>query len=215
MSKGLKCFVAAALMMVGLTVSQASAQNLLANPGFEDPITFDGPPFIGSWEGFQGGDAPVTAQASNSTDSPRTGAQSLKLVIGGSVNNFAGAFQDVLVSPGQTLTFSGFHRAQGAFLVVNEVRFEWRNSVSNTEVGRTANFSPAPGAAYGPFSISGLVPANADTARIVYAIQSFTGDPAHTGTLYIDDVNASVPEPTSLALLGAGALLAIRRRRAA
>jgi len=57
MSKGLKCFVAAALMMVGLTVSQASAQNLLANPGFESPITFDGPPFIGSWEGF--GRAPM------------------------------------------------------------------------------------------------------------------------------------------------------------
>jgi hypothetical protein len=212
MSKGLKGFVAAALMIVGLAASQASAQNLLANPGFEDPITFDGPPFIGSWEGFNGG---AGSSATNSTASPHSGAQNLDLTISGVANTFAGAFQDVLVTPGQTLTFSGFQRTPGAFNVVNEVRFEWRNSVSNTEVGRTANFSPIPTAAYAPFSINGVVPAGADTARIVYAIQSFTGDPAHTGTVYIDDVNASVPEPTSLALLGAGALLAIRRRRAA
>jgi hypothetical protein len=210
--KSLKCLALTALLALGLMASQASAQNLLANPGFEDPITQDGPPFVGFWEGFSGGGP---AFAANSTASPRTGAQSLELTINGSVNNFAGAFQDVLVSPGQTLTFSGFQRTPSSPLdVVNEIRFEWRNSVSNTEVGRTANFSPAVTSVYAPFSINGVVPAGADSARIVYAIQTFTDNATHTGTVYIDDVSAVVPEPTAVALVGLGALASLRRRRA-
>lgn len=213
--KSLKLLGLAALLALGLATAQVSAQNLLANPGFEDPITFNGAPFVGSWEGFSGsGGTPIVASASNSTASPRTGAMNLDLTIAGQANNFAGVFQDVLVTPGQTLTFSGFHRTPSSPLdVVNELRFEWRNSVANTEVGRTPNFSPIATAAYAPFSMNGLVPAGADTARIVYAIQTFTDGLTHTGTIYVDDVSATVPEPASIALIGAGALATLRRRR--
>jgi hypothetical protein len=214
--KSLKAFALTLCVALALAASRASAQNLLANPGFEDPITMDGPPFVGSWEGFQGGDAPVTAAASNSTDSPRTGAQSLKLLIGGSINNFAGAFQDVPgLIPGQPLTFSGFQRTPSSPLnVVNEIRIEWRNSVSNTEISRTANFSPIPGSVYAPFSINGVVPAGADIGRVVYAIQTFSDGATHTGTVYIDDVSAVVPEPTAMAFVAVGGLTVLRRRRA-
>ena len=40
---------------VAIFADQGSAQNLLVNPGFEDPITSDGPPFVGFWEAFNGG----------------------------------------------------------------------------------------------------------------------------------------------------------------
>ncbi len=49
------CIAVAALICSGLGQS-AMAQNQFGNPGFEDPITFDGPPFIGSWEGFLAAD---------------------------------------------------------------------------------------------------------------------------------------------------------------
>lgn len=208
--KSLQTVALAALVAFAMFASRASAQNLLANPGFEDPITFDGPPFIGSWEGFNGG---AGSSASNSTASPRTGAQNADLSITGVANTFAGVFQDVLVTAGQPLTVGGWQRTPGAFDVVNEVRIEWRNSVSNTEISRTANQSPALTGQYAQFSYTFTAPAGADTARFVYAIQSFGGGAAHVGTVYLDDMFATVPEPASLSLLGAGALLIIRRRR--
>ena len=212
--KSLKSVALAALVGLTLLASRASAQNLLVNPGFEQPITFDGPPFIGSWEGFQGGDAPVTAVTSNSTANPRSGAQHASLVIGGSVNNFAGVFQDVTVAAGQGVTVSGWQMTPSTFDVVNEVRIEWRNSVSNTEISRTANQNPAVTGQYSQFSYTFTAPAGADTARFVYAIQSFGGGASHQGTLYLDDMSLVVPEPTSLAMLGLGGLALVRRRRA-
>jgi hypothetical protein len=47
-----------------------------------------GPPFVGSWEGFNGGGA----TAANTTTLPRTGAQALTLSITSTLNTFAGAF---------------------------------------------------------------------------------------------------------------------------
>ena len=38
-------------------------------------------------------------------------------------------------------------------------RIEWRNSGSNTEISRTPNLTPVPGAAYSPFSLTAAVPA--------------------------------------------------------
>lgn len=213
--KSLKLFGLAALLSLALAGSQALAQNLLVNPGFEQPITMDGPPFVGSWEGFQGGDPPVTASASNSTDSPRTGAQSLKLVIAGSLNNFAGAFQDVAVAPGTQVTYSGWHRTPSSPLdVVTEIRIEWKLANGNNN-GDTGNQLPIATAAYSQFSMIGTAPANTAFARVVYAIQTFSDGRTHTGTVYVDDMSlTAVPEPASLSLIGAGALATLRRRRA-
>ena len=210
-----RIFASTALLVLSLATSLATAQNLLVNPGFEDPITFDGAPFVGSWEGFQGGDAPVTAAASTSTDSPRTGAQSLKLVICGSINNFAGAFQDVAALPGDEFTFSGFHRSPSSPLhVVSEIRIEWKLANGNGN-GATPNQSPVATDAYAPFSINGIAPPNTAFARVVYAIQTFTDGQTHTGTVYVDDASMTlVPEPTSLSMLGIGAAAILRRRRA-
>src|SRR5262245_49532437 len=99
--------VCAAIALVACARTGANAQNLLANPGFEDFITMDGPPFVGSWEAFNGG---AGAFASNSSFSPRSGAQHAILFINNVDNTFAGIFQDVLVSPGQPVEFSIWHK---------------------------------------------------------------------------------------------------------
>ena len=58
------CFCATlAAALAAWMGSQAAAQNLLDNPGFEDPITSNGAPFDDNWEGFNGGAGAVSANA--------------------------------------------------------------------------------------------------------------------------------------------------------
>ena len=201
---------AAATVLAALWAAPASAQ--LANGGFEDPITADGAPFVGFWEGFSG----AGAAAANSTTSPRTGASSLRLSIDNTNETFGGVFQDVPnLTPGTPVIFSGYHRTPSDPLGLGtEVRIEWRNATS--EVARTPNSTPVPTAQYAPFSLTATVPAGANTARVVYAIQSFGPEPTNNGIVFVDDVTfAIVPEPGTAALLGfAGALQMRRRRRA-
>ena len=202
------CFCAIAFLAMITFASPASA-NLLANPGFEDPITSDGPPFVGFWEAFNGGN---TAVAQNSTSSPLSGSQSLELLIDGGTNTFAGVFQDVdgLLS-GQVGTFSGWHKSLGDAGGI-EIRIEWRDSVSDVEITRTPNLVLTPGTEYETFELSDTVPAGADTARVVYAIQSFGAPPNQT--VYVDDTSFLIPEPSSASLLLlAGLFLAAFRRR--
>jgi hypothetical protein len=193
--------------------ASVGAANLVVNAGFEDPVTTDGAPFIGFWEAFNGA---AVSSSGNSTTLPRTGLQSLELSIVNTDSTFAGAFQDVTVIPGLEYTFSGWHASLSSPLDLGtEVRIEWRNSLG--EVARTPNVSPVPTSVYSLFELTAEVPAGADIARMVYAIQTFGGEPSNNGTVYVDDVSfALVPEPSSLILLGAGGLaLALMRRRRA
>jgi hypothetical protein len=202
---------AAALFVTALAASPASAQ-LLTNGGFEQPVTTDGPPFVGSWEAFNGG---AGSQAVNSTAMPRSGAQHLALSINGVDNTFAGVFQDVPnLTPGTLTTLSGYHLTTSNPLDAGaEIRIEWRNSATDTEVSRTPNLVPALTSQYAPFTLSSVVPAGANTARVVYAIQSFGPGATNTGVIYVDDVSF-VPEPSSALLcLGGLGLAAMRRRR--
>jgi hypothetical protein len=200
-----------------LSGTQAVAQNLLANPSFEDPLTNDGPPFVGFWETFQGGGA----ASFRDTVMPRSGEGHLAMVIDNTNNTFAGAFQDVEgLVPGQVMNFSLWHKTLSLPAnLVSEMRFEWRNSVSNTEVSRTnLTPNPVPTDAYTQLSLIAPVPAGADTARVVYAVQSFTNDNLpDSGHVYVDDASLTViPEPATLSLAGgfmALCLAAIRRRR--
>lgn len=190
----------------------ASANAQLANPGFEDDVTYDGPPFIGSWEGFSSG-APNTG-VGNSELGPRSGARHLAMNILGDDNSFTGVFQDVPVVAGSMYTLGGWHAAGTSILDVGvEFRIEWRDAVG--EIGRTPNSTtaPTPGAGYQEFSLTAMAPAGAEFARVVYAIQTFGGDgPTNSGSIWVDDMSF-VPAPGSLALLGLGGLAMARRRR--
>ncbi len=203
-----------AMAVVLMTASQADAQNLLGNPGFEDPVVSAPGPFAGRWEPFSGGGG-----ASSVGDGlmPRTGAGDLHLNITASNNNFAGAFQDVVgLAPGQLVTFGGWHKSSSNPAdYVTEFRIEWRDATS--EVSRTPNLSPVATVDYTPFSRIESVPAGASTARVVYAIQTFSDlGGGNTGDVFLDDMSFTVvPEPATAALAGlAGvALVAMRRRR--
>jgi MYXO-CTERM domain-containing protein len=201
-----------ALATIALAAASfAASAGVLANAGFEEDITGDGPPFVGSWESFSldndqftGGDIAFSSEAM-----ARSGLRSLELGIT-VANSFAGAFQDVdgLVA-GQEWTFAGWHKSLGE-PGGTEIRIEWRDSVSDTEISRTANLTPTVGSDWEQFSLTSIVPDGADTARIVYAIQSFGGPIGQS--VFVDDTSF-VPAPGALALLGLGGLTAARRRR--
>jgi hypothetical protein len=197
--KCLSYFIAAAVAAVSVGASQASA-NLLTDPSFESPITQDGPPFVGSWEGFQGGGA----SAANGSSMPRTGAMEVDLGLT-TINTFAGVFQDVPVTPLSPVTFSGWHKAGTAPLSLGtEIRIEWQDATDAHEVSRTPNLTPVATSDYTQFVLSTSAPANAAFARVVYAIQSFSTAPLGNGKVFIDDFSVTVPEPASVCLLGLG-----------
>jgi hypothetical protein len=69
---------------------------------------------------------------------------------------------------------------------------------------------------YAPFSRTHTVPAGADLARVVYAIQTFGGT-SDTGQVSLDDLSVTaIPEPATMVLAGlagAAAFVALGRRR--
>ena len=201
-----------AAVLAGLFASSSAmgAVNALVDPGFEGTLTFDGPPFVGSWEGFSAGG---TSSSVLSTSNPHSGLQNLQLDMGGTPNVFAGAFQDVDVVSGAMLTYTGWHMGSYAGDHGIEIRIEWRDSVNNVEISRTPNFTPTIGTSYEMFTLQGTAPVGADRARIIYAVQSFGG--AVNGSVSVDDLSVTgIPEPGAALLLGLGGLgFAVRRRR--
>jgi hypothetical protein len=130
---------AVAVVLAAVALTPQAAANFLTNPSFEDPITFAAPPFVG-WEWFRSAVGPV---ASNSGVNPRTGSLHLSLSITNFDNAFVGVFQDVLgVTSGVSYTFSGWHMTSSSpFDATADIRIEWRDSVNNIEISRTANLA--------------------------------------------------------------------------
>ena len=188
--KNLKLHAMAMLLAIAPAATSSSA-NLLVNSGFEDPVTMDGPPFVGFWETFNAGPG---SSANNSSAMPRSGAQHLEMSIVNTDNVFAGAFQDVLgVTPGVSTQFRLWLMTTSSPLDAGvEFRIEWRNSISGTEVSRTPNSTPIPTGVYTPFSLPAVVPVGADTARIVIAIETFGGSATNSGTVFVDDASFTV-----------------------
>lgn len=206
-------FAAVAAVALGTSAMGAHLDNpnQLTDPSFEGALTFDGPPFVGTWEGFNGS---ANASAAFTTNMPRTGAQSTELIIAGDVNSFAGVFQDVNIPAsaiGEMSWFSGWHKLGTASDVGgSEYRIEWRDSAGN-EFFRD-QLTVSPGTEYEEFVIPAVIPAGTSFARIVYAVQSFGA--AQNQQVFVDDVNFNfVPEPASVSLLALGGLAMLRRRR--
>lgn len=212
-------FAVAAVTFQSATASAAHLDNpnRLANAGFEDPIANTSDPFVGRWQPFSldgdevmGGDTSQTG-----TTMPRTGASSLELEIAGVANSFAGVFQDVAFSSsnaGQTAWFSGWNKLLSGTSGGSEIRIEWRDSVADVEISRTGNLTPDLTSDYTEFIQSDTIPVGANTARVVYAIQSFGG--IVDQKVLVDDVNFNfVPEPTTVVLAALAGLAIVGGRR--
>ena len=204
-------FFSAAICAICLSfVSAPASANLIVNAGFEDPVTTDGPPYVGSWEAY----SLSSTSVGNSTGSFRSGSQSLQLDIGNDVDAFAGVFQDIggMVA-GDTAMFSGWHLARGTAGV--EFIIMWR--AGGNEISRTASmYSLTTGSDYEMFSLTSVVPVGADTARLLYGLQSFGG--IVNQKVFLDDVSFvvganEVPEPAALSLFGLAVLVLIGVRR--
>lgn len=211
MMKQLMSGMSAAALGLAVACAAPASANLLTNPGFETAPFVDDGSGVGKWQPFGGTGIGLPTLSTIDSTMPLSGANNAHLQLDNIANQFAGLFQDVSVSAGDNVVFSGWTKDLGLDAGGGEIRIEWRDSVANVEVTRTPNTVPVltPGE-YTQWSLATLVPAGADTARVVYAIQSFGAGPNQNHLL--DDLSF-VPEPASLALLGLGGLMVAGRRR--
>lgn len=210
--KYLKCSLVAVAMLAMITATaQDSVANPLVDPGFESAFVDDGSG-VGKWQPFAGGADNISEQG---LTMPRTGAGHANLDLM-SDGGFAGFFQDVPAIAGAAIDWSVWAKdnlGNGGGSI--EMRIEYRDSVGDTEVSRTPNLVPALASTdYELVTLSDTIPAGADTARVVFAIQSF-GVSAPQSVFVDDALVVTIPEPTSIALMGLGglAIVATRRRK--
>lgn len=203
--------ISTATLGLVLACAAPASANLLSNPGFETTPLVDDGSGVGKWQPFGGSGVALPTLSATDSTTPRSGASHLALQLDNIPNSFAGVYQDVGgLTAGQSVTWSGWTMDLGQDAGGAEIRIEWRDSVGNTEITRTPNLVPTltPNV-YTQWSLTDVVPAGADTARVVYAIQSFGAGPNQLH--YVDDTSV-IPEPASLALLGLGGLAMLRRR---
>lgn len=202
------------LSLGGLSVH---AQNLLTDPGFEGQVTAPNPNPTGvpGWANFG---------ASFSQTYAHTGNWSLYTPDNGGGYSVPGTYQDFAASPGQTFTLSGWVYTPNT-LVAGDNDFAILQLSFYT--GAPPN-NYATGTGTGTFGVNVGDPAGGGGVPLpqgVWTFASITGTaPAGTASMgaYILDINADanadfyfddmtltaspVPEPSSLALAGLGAL---------
>jgi hypothetical protein len=188
----------AALAVFMLFSSQATAQNLVDNPSFEDPTVS-----MGSandvWFRFGSG---ANGTSSESTVMPRTGARHIELQLVGP-NQFAGVFQNLNmpINPGQTVNFTGWARnaSTAGFNATQEIKLEWQG-MPNPPQNFLADVTL--GTNYEMFSHTGVAPAGTTGLVVTYAIAGGQGALVH-----LDDITVTiVPEPATIGLVGLGSL---------
>jgi hypothetical protein len=204
--------VVAALGVIGLGVSAAKAQNVLANPGFESPDASAGDqPGSTSWNAFN------SAFTTRSV-TPHSGLQTLKVFgpffVGGGAGVTQGGFA---AAPGQGWTASAFLRddssdpMQGSNFA--QVQLQFLNSANSVLTTISSpNFTIAnPINTWVPETASGIAPAGTTSAQIVL-VHVQLNSPVTGGSVFFDDASLSVPEPASLGLLALGVPMLLRRR---
>jgi hypothetical protein len=207
------CIGLLSMALVWASSGVASA-NLLANPGFENPVLGGGDVFgaVG-WNVFGGGTYTIKL-------APHTGDNAFK-----TFGQTSGAYQEFPATAGQTwqgsafLLNPSFDAMSGAQIAA--VNIEWRDAGDNvlsfisSPNGLTAGSPQGSTAAdyvYAP--ISGVAPVGTAKARFVLITGAFGG--AGGGAPFFDDASfVRVPEPATAFLAGSAglAIVAMRRRR--
>lgn len=211
-----------AIMALAMFAGAATGQNLLNNPGFEDPLGFDFSNPL-NWNGFFGAPAGTILEAFNDTGAtPLSGSNALVTTIRGvagvteGFDSFTGHVQTVLgLAAGTEYEYSVWARSNPAITNGAEFRIEWQDAFG-TEIGRiNLEIQDFLTSEYQQFTINGIAPAGTARAAVVIAVQSFLNDGviAETSVAWDDASLVAVPAPASVSLLGLAGLAAVRRRR--
>ncbi|MEO0530941.1 MAG: hypothetical protein AAF266_10265 [Planctomycetota bacterium] len=219
-----------ALVACLATGSQAAAENILNNGGFESEIGFAFPNDGSNWSGFFGGPGDkfnnstvstgFTDPPRNGVPMPRTGDNSYFGEIVTGSDGFTGIVQTQPAIAGAEYTYDIWAKRDGLFNIGAEFRLEFSDADGNFTIGQFDLNTPIQDdltEEYQLFSLTAVAPANTANVTAVIAVQTFVGpDDASTaiGSLFVDDASLTfIPEPTAalLACLGLGAM-ATRRR---
>jgi hypothetical protein len=182
---------------------QASAQNLVENPSFEDPtVTMGSANDV--WFRFGSG---ANGASAESTAMPRTGSRHIALELIGP-NQFAGVFQNLnmTINPGDILNFTGFAKnaSSGPFNATQEIKLEWQGA-PNPPQSRLDDLTL--GTTYEMFSHTAVAPAGTTGLVVTYAISSFGAGQTGSSLVFLDDISVTiVPEPAAIGLFGLGSL---------
>lgn len=202
--------LALALLVAG---SASASANLLANPGFENPVLGGGDTFgaVG-WNVFGGGTFTIK-------NAPHSGDNAFK-----TFGVTSGAYQDFATTAGQSwqggawILNPSFDAMTGAQIAA--VNIEWRDASNNvlsyiSSPGGLTAASPqgSTAADYSYAPVSGVAPAGAVTARFVVLTGAF-GAPGGGAPFFDDASFVLVPEPATamLGVVAMTALVALRRR---
>jgi hypothetical protein len=204
---------AAALVFVA---GQVSAQNLVLNPGFETAGANSS--LAANWTVDTAAGGPVYGVRTN--DNPLSGSFNFEALLAsvgaGPVVEFNQSA--IPVTPTDNYTFSFYaDRLAGSAGDVEQYNVQWFNA-GNGFISQSGyqGFNPGSGA-YAQTIVTNLVaPAGAATATI-YIHLAGAAAPTLSATVDFDNVSFStVPEPTTMTLVGVGlvgAVLALRKRR--
>lgn len=196
-----------------VTFADTTDTDLIANGGFEDPISDPDMASDTNWSPFAGGFAGADpAQPVQSMINPNSGASHLAIVFAGEGDAFAGVQQsefEIETGIEYTLSFSALSADPNLGVNV-EFRIEWTDA--NGEFIDNDGM-PSPGTldaqfannvditndltdVYQEFGQTVTAPANAVNLTVVLALQSFaTGVPGSTddfGTVFFDDLTVTI-----------------------
>src|SRR5208283_5347583 len=198
------------LATIGLTASLAHGQsNLLTNGDFSDPDSVAAPVGWTLWT-FGGGWANHQNNTSGTQDGPIPGEY--YMADGGGSGAGGGEYQIVSGVAGDTYTLSVLSGAQAWWLPYGEMRLFFLDAGSNTL--SSAVLPTVDPAVYGQnydiahpwasYTESAVAPANTASVKVEFA------EPNGTGTVWFDNADLEVvPEPSTIVMVGLGALAAL------
>lgn len=192
--------LAVTLLALGLAARSASAANIVTNPNFANGG------YAGSLAGWttnnnfygygQWGAVYLGDHGDPNISDALTGCSG-SLCITGSGVDVAELYQDLSTTPGDSYTLSFLYNAGPD--ASNELKVLFGSTVATDLTNITTGL-------FATYSYSGLVASSA-TTRLEFLGQTGSGDIALTEVSVVDNGPSIIPEPSSLVLLGTGALL--------